>query len=83
MDLIADDHRGLPRKRMEWIGDLNLASQMSGIMASRRWRAASVLRSSTPYWRRRYAACGIRRFMPPAELCRTDRSSPRFFVTGL
>ena len=31
VDLIADDHRGLPRKRMEWIGDLNLASQMSGI----------------------------------------------------
>ncbi len=40
MDLIADDHRGLPRKRMEWIGDLNLASQMSGIMASRRSAAA-------------------------------------------
>jgi hypothetical protein len=47
MDLIADDHRGLPRKRMEWIGDLNLASQMSGIMASRRTAAVSALRSCT------------------------------------
>jgi hypothetical protein len=42
MDLIADDHRGLPRKRMEWIGDLNLASQTSGIMASRRTTAAII-----------------------------------------
>ncbi len=39
VDLIADNHRRLPRKRMEWIGDLNLASQTSGIMASRRTTA--------------------------------------------
>lgn len=36
MDLIGDDHRGLPRKRMEWIGDLNLTSKAPGIMTSRR-----------------------------------------------
>jgi hypothetical protein len=36
MDLICDDRRGLPRKRMEWIGDLNLTSQTPGIMTSRR-----------------------------------------------
>ena len=47
MDLIADDHRGLPRKRMEWIGDLNLASQMSGIMASRRIAAGGELQPCT------------------------------------
>ncbi len=44
VDLIADNHRRLPRKRMEWIGDLNLASQTSGIMASRRMKAAKMAR---------------------------------------
>ncbi len=39
MDLIGDHHCGLPRKRMEWIGDLNLTSQAPGIMTSR-WTAA-------------------------------------------
>src|SRR5438270_13735215 len=42
MDLIADDHCGLPRKRMEWIRDLNLASQTSGIMTSRRKAEPSI-----------------------------------------
>jgi hypothetical protein len=36
MDLIGDDHRGLPGKRMVWIEDLNLAPQTPGIMTSRR-----------------------------------------------
>ena len=39
MDLIGDHHCGLPRKRMEWIGDLNLTSQTPGIMTSRRTAA--------------------------------------------
>ena len=30
MDLIGDDHRSLPGKRMVWIGDLNLAPQTPG-----------------------------------------------------
>jgi len=30
-----------------------------------------------------YAARGIRRFMPPAELCRTGLFSPGFAVTGM
>jgi hypothetical protein len=41
MDLIGDDHRGLPGKRMVWIGDLNLAPQTPGIMTSRRIAADS------------------------------------------
>ena len=40
MDLIGDDHRGLPGKRMVWIEDLNLAPQTPGIMTSRRMPAA-------------------------------------------
>jgi hypothetical protein len=47
MDLIGDDHRSLPGKRMVWIGDLNLAPQTSGIMTSRRTAAGSVPRRCT------------------------------------
>jgi hypothetical protein len=42
MDLIGDDRRGLSRKRMKWIGDLNLTSQTPGIMTSRRTAVDSV-----------------------------------------
>ena len=41
MDLIGDDHRASARKRMEWVGNLDLASQTPGIMTSRRRAAAS------------------------------------------
>jgi hypothetical protein len=41
MDLIGDDYRGLPSKRMVWIGDFNLAPQTPGIMTSRRTAADS------------------------------------------
>ena len=36
MHLIGDDKGGLPEKRMERIGDDNLAAQTPGIMTSRR-----------------------------------------------
>jgi hypothetical protein len=48
MDLIGDDHRGLPGKRMVWIGDLNLAPQTPGIMTSRRIAVVSVPPRCTP-----------------------------------
>lgn len=47
MDLIGDDHRSLPGKRMVWIGDLNLAPQTPGIMTSRRTGVGSGLRQCT------------------------------------
>jgi hypothetical protein len=47
MDLIGDDHRGLPGKRMVGIGDLNLAPQTPGIMTSRRIAADSGRRRCT------------------------------------
>jgi hypothetical protein len=46
MDLIGDDYRGLPGKRMIWIGDLNLAPQTPGIMTSRRMPVAAAPPSS-------------------------------------
>jgi hypothetical protein len=42
MDLIGDDYRGLPGKRMVWIEDLNLAPQTPGIMTSRRMPVAAA-----------------------------------------
>ena len=71
MDLIGDHHCGLARKRMEWIGDLNLTSQAPGIMTSRWIVAGSAPRPCTVSSSRRYAAHGIAPFMPPTELCRT------------
>jgi len=47
MDLIGDDHRGLPGKRMVGIGDLNLAPQTPGIMTSRRMPVDAAPRRST------------------------------------
>jgi len=41
MDLIGDDHRASARKRMEWVGNRDLASQTPGIMTSRQ-RAAPM-----------------------------------------
>ena len=43
-------------------------------------RAASMY---TLIVHRAYAARGIARFMPPAELCRTGSFSPGFAVIGL
>ena len=34
MELIGEDHRASARKRMEWVGNLDLASQTPGIMTS-------------------------------------------------
>jgi hypothetical protein len=48
MDLIADDHRASARKRMERVGNLDLASQTPGIMTSRQTRAASAPLPPTP-----------------------------------
>jgi hypothetical protein len=47
MDLVGDDHRGSPRKRMEWIEDLDLASQTPGIMTSHRIGVVSAPRPCT------------------------------------
>jgi len=47
MDLIGDDYRGLPGKRMVWIEDLNLARQTPRIMTSRRIAADSGRRRCT------------------------------------
>jgi hypothetical protein len=46
MRLIGDDKGRLPEKRMERIGDDNLAAQIPGIMTSRRTAAARTGRSS-------------------------------------
>ena len=48
MDLIGDDHRASARKRMEWVGDLDLASQTPGIMTSRRMAAPTAAAACTP-----------------------------------
>ncbi len=42
MDLVADDRRGPPGKRVKWVEDFDLAPQTPGIMASRRIVAASA-----------------------------------------
>jgi hypothetical protein len=47
MRLIGDDKGRLPEKRMERIGDDNLAAQIPGIMTSRRIAAGSALRPCT------------------------------------
>jgi hypothetical protein len=44
MGLIGDHYCDLPRKRMEWIGDLNLTSQAPGIMTSRWIAGGDALR---------------------------------------
>jgi hypothetical protein len=44
MHLISDNKRRLPKKRMEWIGDNNLAAQTPGIMTPRRIAGAIALR---------------------------------------
>jgi hypothetical protein len=36
MDLVADDRRGPPGKRVKWVEDFDLTPQTPGIMASRR-----------------------------------------------
>jgi hypothetical protein len=48
MELIGNDQRRPPAKRMKWIGNLNLASQTPGIMTSRR---NAALTGQQP-WRR-------------------------------
>ena len=83
MDLIGDHHCGLARKRMEWIGDLNLTSQAPGIMTSRWIAADSALPPCTASSSRHYAARGIMPFMPPAELCRMGSFSPGLALTGI
>jgi hypothetical protein len=41
MDLIADDRRGPPAKRVKWVEDFDLKPQTPGTMASPRKEAAS------------------------------------------
>ena len=43
MELIGNDQRHPPAKRMKWIRNLNLVSQTPGIMRSRRIAAGSAL----------------------------------------
>lgn len=45
MDLISDDHRGLPGERMVRVEHLNLAPQTPGIMRSPRIAVLTALRS--------------------------------------
>jgi hypothetical protein len=71
MRLIGDDRGRLPEEWMERIGDDNLAAQNPGAMTSRRTGAARGRRPCTASSSPRYAARGIGKFMPPAELCRT------------
>jgi hypothetical protein len=42
MELIGNDQRHPPAKRMKWIRNLNLVSQTPGIMWSRRMVALSI-----------------------------------------
>jgi hypothetical protein len=71
MHLIGDDRGRLPEEWMERIGDDNLAAQNPGAMTSRRIAAGSARRPCTVSLSLAYAARGIGKFMPPAELCRT------------
>jgi len=41
MDLVADDRRGPPGKRVKWVEDFDLEPETPGIMASRRIVVAS------------------------------------------
>jgi hypothetical protein len=83
MDLVADDRRGSPGKRVKWVEDFDLEPETPGIMASRRMRVAGAPRPSIPSSPPPYAARGIRPFMPPTELCRTGLFSPGFTVSGV
>jgi len=44
MDLLADDRRSPPAKRMKWVEDFDLEPQTPGTMASPRIAAATVPR---------------------------------------
>jgi hypothetical protein len=42
MDLVADDRRGPPAKRVKWVEDFDLEPQTPGIMASPRMSARNT-----------------------------------------
>jgi len=48
MDLVADDRRGSPGKRVKWVEDFDLEPEPPGIMASRRIAVPTEPRSCPP-----------------------------------
>jgi hypothetical protein len=83
MLVIANHQHRLPSERMKRIGDNGFECQKPGIMAPARTKAAKT----GPAWHRSsrppYAAVGIVRFMPRAELCRTGSFFPEATVTWI
>jgi hypothetical protein len=52
MDLIADDRRGPPGKRVKWVEDFDLEPQIPGIMALRLMAVVGRGQPSPPFCRR-------------------------------
>ena len=72
MHLIGDDKGGLPEKRMERIGDDNLAAQTPGIMTSRRTKAEKTGRSSPRLSKPASFAASIRKPISPTPSPRSS-----------
>ncbi|MCO5164253.1 MAG: hypothetical protein M9939_24490 [Mesorhizobium sp.] len=81
MLMLTDHDNGLPSQRMEGIGDDNVEARIHGIMTLLRMRVLNTGRPSPRSLKPPYAALGIRRFMPTAELCRAGAFPPTFFMT--